>query len=74
MGKNGPSLLDLHLSLRLIRRVNNDRTIDLEGQNYEIATTARKSVVIAHHPNRKFWVVEHTPKNVWPCILGAFNL
>ena len=69
-----PSLLDLHLSLRTNRRVNNDHTIDFEGQNYEIANTARKSVTIIHHPNRKFWVVEHSPKNVWPCILGAFSL
>jgi hypothetical protein len=69
-----PSLLDLHLSLRVRRRVNNDHTIDFEGQNYEIATTARKSVVIIHHPNRKFWVVDHPPKYVWPSILGAFSL
>jgi hypothetical protein len=69
-----PSLLDLHLSLRAKRRVNNDHTIDFEGQNYEIVTTARKSVAIIHHPDRKFWVVEHLPKNVWPSILGTFSL
>jgi hypothetical protein len=68
------SLLDLHLSLRAQRRVNNDHTIDFEGQNYEIATTARKSVTIVHHPNRKFWVVDHPPKAVWPCVLAAFSL
>ena len=68
------SLLDLHFSLRGARRVNNDQTIDFEGQNYEIATTLRKSVSIIHHPNRKFWAVEHPPKAVWPPILGAFTL
>ncbi|MFZ4778445.1 MAG: hypothetical protein ACOYM3_24000 [Terrimicrobiaceae bacterium] len=68
------TLLDLHLSLRAMRRVNNDQTIDFEGRNYEIATTARKSVAIIHHPNRKIWVLEHPPKNVWPCVLGAFSL
>jgi hypothetical protein len=68
------SLLDLHLSLRGARRVNNDQTIDFEGQNYEISTTLRKSVSIIHHPNRKFWVLEHPPKAVWPPILGAFSL
>ena len=68
------SLLDLHFSLRGKRRVNNDQTIDFEGQNYEIATTARKSVSIIHHPNHKFWVVEHPPKDVWPPILGTFGL
>lgn len=68
------SLLDLHFSLRTTRRVNNDHTIDFEGQNYEIATTSRKSVTIVHHPNRKFWVVDHPPKAVWPSVLGAFSL
>ena len=69
-----PSLLDLHFSLRSQRRVNNDQTIDFEGQNYEIAPTSRKSVTIVHHPNQKFWVIEHPPKYVWPCILAAFSL
>ena len=68
------SLLDLHFSLRCARRVNNDQTIDFEGHNYEIATTLRKSVSIIHHPNRKFWVLEHPPKTVWPPILGTFSL
>ena len=67
-------LLDLHFSLRSQRRVNNDQTIDFEGRNYEIATTAKKSVTIIQHPNHKFWVVEHPPKNVWPPILGTFGL
>lgn len=69
-----PSLLDLHLALRAQRRVNNDHTIDFLGQNYEIATTSRKSVTIVHHPNTNFWVVDHPPKDVWPPILGAFSL
>ena len=68
------SLLDLHFSMRGTRKVNNDQTIDFEGRNYEIATTARKSVTIVHHPNLKFWVVDHPPKDVWPSILGTFGL
>lgn len=68
------SLLDLHLSLRASRRVNNDHTIDFQGRNYEISTTRRRSVTIIHHPNTKFWVVENPPENVWPPILGAFSL
>ncbi len=68
------SLLDLHLSLRTSRRVNNDHTIDFEGHNYEISATKRKSVTIVHHPDSKFWVVELPPKDVWPSILGAFSL
>jgi hypothetical protein len=68
------SLLDLHFSLRTTRKVNNDQTIDFEGQNYEIGTTARKSVTIVHHPNQKFWVVDQDPKDIWPPILGTFGL
>lgn len=69
-----PALLDLHLSLRLQRRVNNDHTIDFDGQNYEIADTARRTVTIILHPTRQFWVLEHPPKDIWPPILGAFTL
>ncbi len=68
------ALLDLHLSLRASRRVNHDHTIDFEGRNYEISATKRKSVTIVHHPNTKFWVLEHPPKDVWPSVLGAFTL
>ena len=69
-----PARLDLHLSLRTSRRVNNDQTIDFEGLSYEISPTQRKTVTIVHHPNRKFWVLEHPPKDVWPPVLGAFTL
>jgi hypothetical protein len=58
------SLLDLHFSLRVQRRVNNDHTIDFEGQNYEIAATAKRHVSILHHPKRKFWVLDERPKDV----------
>jgi len=69
-----PTLLDLHLSLRCIRRVNNDHTIDFEGHNYQITATKRKTVTILHHPNRCFWVLEQPPVTAWPSILGAFSL
>jgi hypothetical protein len=68
------SLLDLHFSLRTTRKVNNAQTIDFEGQNYEIGTTARNSVTVGHHPNQKFWVVDQDPKDIWPSILGTFGL
>ncbi len=68
------ALLDLHLSIRCSRRVNNDHTIDFDGSNYEISNTQRKSVTIVHHPGSRFWVVEHPPKTVWPPILGHFSL
>ncbi len=69
-----PSLLDLHLSLRARRRVNNDQTIDFEGRNYPIADTAKKYVSIIHHPGSKFWVIEERPKNIWPVVLGSYTL
>ncbi len=69
-----PALLHLHLSLRCSRRVNNDLTIDFEGHNYELSPTQRKFVTLVHHPGRRFWVVEHPPKDVWPPILGAFSI
>jgi len=68
------ALLDLHFSLRSTRRVNNDHTIDFEGQNYEISATLRKSVTLLHHPNLRFWVLEHPPKDLWPPILAHFTL
>ena len=68
------ALLDLHFSLRTSRRVNNDHTIDFEGQNYEISPTTRKFVSIIYHPNLKFWVVSDTPKAIWPCIHAEFSL
>lgn len=68
------ALLDLHLSLRLRRRVNNDHTVDFEGQNYEIAPTTKKFVSILHHPGRKFWVLDEHPSDVWPNVLGTYTL
>ena len=68
------ALLDLHLSLRCSRRVNHDHTIDFDGHHYEIAPTLRKIVTLVHHPRRRFWILEHSPKDVWPTILGHFTL
>ena len=68
------ALLDLHFSLRCQRRVNNDATIDFEGESFEIGPTQRKSVTVIHHPNQRFWVVESPPKDVWPPVLGQFTL
>ena len=70
----GTPLLDLHLSLRCSRRVNHDHTIDFDGHNYEIAPTLRKTVTLVHHPSRQFWILEHSPIDVWPTILGHFTL
>jgi hypothetical protein len=61
-----PSLLDMHISLRCSRRVNNDRSIDFEGKNYEIA---RKTVATLLHPIKRFWVVA-PPATLWPQFQG----
>ena len=63
------SLLDLHFVMRGTRRVNNDQTIDFEGRSYAISARCRKSVTIIHHPNQKFWGVDHTPTDVWTPVL-----
>ena len=68
------ALLDLHLSLRCSRRVNNDHTIDFDGRNYEITPTLRKTVTLVLHPRLRFWVLELPPKDVWTPILGHFTL
>ncbi len=68
------ALLDLHLSLRCRRRVDNAHCIDFQGHNYDISPTLRKSVSIVYHPHRQFWVVEEPITNVWPSILGHFTL
>lgn len=68
------SLLDLHLSLRCRRSVDNAHSIDFEGLNYEISATLRKSVTVVYHPRRQFWVLELPPKDVWPSVLAHYTL
>lgn len=71
------SLLDLHLSLHLQRRLNTDHSIDFLGSNYPVSPSKRKTVTIVHHPKSKFWVIATppNPKNpVWPDILAAHSL
>jgi len=78
----GQLLRPLAISLRSLRRVNNDHTIDFEGQNFEISATLRKSsatlrksVTLLHQPNLRFWVLEHPPMDIWPPpILADFIL
>lgn len=67
------SLLDLHLSLRCTRNVNNDHTVDFDGSSYEISATKRKKITVLYHPNRQFWILEHSPTSIWPPILGHFS-
>jgi len=69
-----PALLDLHLSLRAQRKVYNDNTIEFDAKTFPIAKTARKSVTVLFHPGSRLWVLETSPTDVWPTILGSFSL
>lgn len=68
------TLLDLHFSLRATRKVHTGPYIEFDGEHYEIAPTSRKVVTVLFHPFRKLWVLDHSPKFVWPPILGHFTL
>lgn len=68
------TLLDLHFSLRVTRKVHNGPYIEFDGQDYESAPTCRKVVTVLFHPFRKLWVLDHSPKLTWPPILGHFTL
>ena len=35
-----------------------------------ISPTRSNAVTVVHHPNRKFWVLEHSPTDVWPLFSG----
>jgi hypothetical protein len=70
----GPSLLDLHFSLRATRKVHLRHIIRFDGRDQVIAPTSRKSVTVLYHPRRKLWVLEHSPNLTWPPILGHFTL
>lgn len=71
------ALLDLAFAIYEKRRVNPDHTIDFLGTPWPVATTARKSVGIIHHPGQRFWVVETLPDHrepTWPTILANYTL
>ena len=69
-----PTLLDLHLSLRASRKVNNDNFIEFNGMSFKIAPTLKKYVPILFHPEAQLWVLETNPSHIWPTILGRFSL
>jgi len=68
------TLLDLHFSLRCSRRVNNDHTIEFDGQIFQIAPTLKRVVTVLFHPGTQLWVLEQMPTDIWPLILGRFSL
>jgi len=68
------SLLDLHLSLRVTRKVHTGPYVEFDGQSYEIAPNDRKLVTVIYHPRHQLWITDHKPKLTWPPILGHFTL
>ena len=69
------SLLNLHLALHLPRRVSSASTIDFLGRKWKISPTHQKTVIIVHHPNRRFWVIPQTKDlSKWPEVLGSYSL
>jgi hypothetical protein len=68
------TLLDLHFSLRIFRKVLLRHIIQFAGLDYEISPTDRKSVTVLFHPEKQLWVAESTPHTAWPPLLGHFSL
>jgi hypothetical protein len=71
------ALLDLHFALYERRSVNPDHTVSFLGRSWQIAATARRSVTIVHHPQKRFWVISAPPtaaRPQWTDILGSYSL
>lgn len=68
-------LLNLHFALHLSRRVSSANTIEFLGRSWRITPSARKSVLIVHHPGKHFWVTTPTKSpTAWPDILASYSL
>lgn len=69
------TLLDLHLALHIPRRVSSAASVDFLGRTWKIAPTRHHSVLIIHHPDKRFWVVPPTRNlSKWPDVLGSYSL
>lgn len=68
-------LLNLHFAIQIPRRVSSVNTVEFLGQRWKITPTQHKSVLIVHHPEKRFWITvpARLPK-VWPDILGSYSL
>lgn len=69
------ALLNLHFALHIPRRVSSASTVEFLGKTWKISPTNHQTIIIVHHPCRRFWVIPQT-KNLskWPDILGSFSL
>jgi hypothetical protein len=68
-------LLNLHFALHIPRQVSSASSIEFLGRTWRISPTLHRSVLIIHHPNRRFWVLPPT-KNLskWPDVLASYSL
>jgi hypothetical protein len=68
-------LLDLHLALHVPRRVSSASTVSFLGKTWRITPTLRKTVLIIHHPEQRFWIVTPSKRvTTWPDVLGSYSL
>jgi hypothetical protein len=68
-------LLNLHFALHIPRRVSSANTVEFLGRAWKITPSARKTVLIVHHPKQRFWVTTPARAPVaWPEILASYSL
>ena len=69
------ALLNLHFALHLTRRVSSANTVEFLGRTWQICPTAHRTVLIVHHPEKRFWVTAPAKlPNAWPDILASYSL
>ena len=68
-------LLNLHFALHIPRRVSSANTVEFLGRTWKITPTAHKTVLIVHHPHKRFWITAPAKlPATWPDILGSYSL
>ncbi len=68
-------VLNLHFALHLFRRVSSANTVEFLGRTWKIASTQHKTVLIIHHPEKRFWITAPAKRVIaWPDVLAAYSL
>jgi hypothetical protein len=69
------TLLNLHFALHIPRRVSSASTVAFLGRIWNISPTGYKTVLIVHHPEKRFWITAPAKlSTAWPDILGSYSL